>query len=247
MADSVVGDAGATGPTEPDWVANDDEGAAAKPMVSSRKIYPYIICGLATILNANIGYDMGASTSVSYTLTKQTEFEVTNFDVEIYIGALYFASIFGGLIANFFADYLGRKGAMWLAEVLFLIGIIGVIVSNTYASLLSFRLLSGFGFGLGYMMPSLYIGEVAPHDIRGVLASRSELAVNCGLLASFLVGWAFSGASPEYSWRAIVGIEAVLPVTLIIALFFMPESPRWLVASKKPGQARVRLTISSSP
>mmetsp|Transcript_12314 Transcript_12314/g.20588 ORF Transcript_12314/g.20588 Transcript_12314/m.20588 type:complete len:507 (+) Transcript_12314:1-1521(+) len=74
--------------------------------------------------------------------------------------------------------------------------------------------------------------------MRGKLISWSELATNVGLLVAFVVGYCFSGLSPNVSWRVMLSLGALLPGILLACLYYMPESPRWLIVQDREDEAR---------
>jgi MFS family permease len=131
----------------------------------------------------------------------------------------------------------GRKFCMALSEVLFIVSVLGMSAAQSYTTLIIFRCICGIAVGLGLTIGPLYIGEIAPDAIRGKLISWSELATNTGLLAAFLVGYAFSGLGGDVSWRVMLALGGLLPTLLLCCLYFMPESPRWLVVQGRHDEA----------
>ena len=87
------------------------------------------------------------------------------------------------------------------------------------------------------MLAPLYIAEVAPAAIRGRLVSMNQLAIVLGILVSYLVGWAMAGLG-EGSWRWMFAVAAVPSLFFFAALFFVPESPRWLVKEGRRDEGR---------
>jgi len=170
-------------------------------------------------------------------LLRQDLFLVDNLRLELFIGALDVASLLGAFSSNYLADRFGRKGCMALSEVLFVVSVLGMASAQSYLVLILFRCICGVAVGLGLTIGPLYIGEIAPDAIRGKLISWSELATNAGLLVAFFVGYAFSGLRANESWRAMLALGALLPCVLLCCLYFMPESPRWLVVQGRQAEA----------
>lgn len=86
----------------------------------------------------------------------------------------------------------------------------------------------------------LYGAELAPKSVRGGLVTLTEISINVGILLGYLLGWAFSALSLDTSWRIMLAFGAFPPVIILIALIWMPESPRWLVKhNREPDAAKV--------
>mmetsp|Transcript_6059 Transcript_6059/g.13396 ORF Transcript_6059/g.13396 Transcript_6059/m.13396 type:complete len:551 (-) Transcript_6059:1230-2882(-) len=201
------------------------------------KSYIYTVCAIAAINNCNLGYDIGIVSGVGPLLLRQDLFLVDNLRLELFIGALDVASLLGAFSSNYLADRFGRKGCMALSEVLFIVSVLGMAVAQDYLTLVLFRCVCGIAVGLGLTIGPLYIGEIAPDAIRGKLISWSELATNTGLLVAFAVGYAFSGMGPNTSWRLMLALGSLLPGVLLCCLYFMPESPRWLLVQEREQEA----------
>mmetsp|Transcript_108876 Transcript_108876/g.213313 ORF Transcript_108876/g.213313 Transcript_108876/m.213313 type:complete len:519 (-) Transcript_108876:213-1769(-) len=199
--------------------------------------YVFILAAVAALNNCNLGYDMGIVSGVGPILLDQQEFPVSEVQLEIFIGALDISSLIGAAASNYLADKFGRKACMALSEILFLVSVIGMACAQNYTTLVIFRCVCGVGVGLGLTIGPLYIGELAPQAVRGKLVSWSEIATNVGLLVAFIVGASFSSLPEYYSWRVMLALGSLLPAILLVSLFFMPESPRWLIVQKREDEA----------
>ncbi|KAJ6740077.1 hypothetical protein OIU79_000256 [Salix purpurea] len=127
----------------------------------------------------------------------------------------------GALISGQLAEYIGRKGSLMIAAVPNIIGwlIISFAVDSSF--LFMGRLLEGFGVGIiSYTVP-VYIAEIAPQDMRGSLGSVNQLSVTIGILLCYLLGL-------FVNWRVLAVLGCFPCALLILGLFFIPESPRWL-------------------
>jgi sugar porter (SP) family MFS transporter len=78
----------------------------------------------------------------------------------------------------------------------------------------------------------MYIAEIAPAKSRGTLVSLNQLAVVIGILLAFFSNYLLAGTG-ENNWRWMLVVMAAPAILLFFSLFFVPESPRWLVAQKK--------------
>lgn len=205
------------------------------------KGFVFVVAAVAALNNCNLGYDIGIVTGVGPILEKQNQFEVSDVQLEVWIGALDVSSLIGAFSSNYLADRFGRKGCMAISEVLFIVSVLGMACAQNYTMLILFRCLCGVAVGLGLTIGPLYIGEIAPDHLRGKLISWSELATNIGLLVAFCVGFSFSGLPPTLSWRLMLGLGALLPCVLLGCLYYMPESPRWLIVKGREQEAEAVL------
>jgi SP family xylose:H+ symportor-like MFS transporter len=144
-------------------------------------------------------------------------------------GCVVGVSFCGGL-----SDGLGRKKVMLLAAVLFLVSAIGTALPQTFTEFVVFRLLGGVGVGIASMTSPMYIAEVSPARLRGRLVSINQLAIVTGMIVVYFVNYFIARQGNESwnvttGWRWMFGSGAGPSVGFLAALFFVPESPRWLV------------------
>ncbi len=156
--------------------------------------------------------------------------------------------IFGAMFAGWASDRFGRKKVLILTAILFAVSAIGAAVPATLTQFALFRFIGGLGIGAASMVSPLYITELAPAKIRGKLVSYYQLAIVIGILIIFFVNTLIQGSGDEawnieYGWRYMMA-SGVLPALLfLVALFFVPESPRWL---SKEGRDAEALAVLSS-
>ncbi|KAH6761040.1 tonoplast monosaccharide transporter2 [Perilla frutescens var. frutescens] len=136
------------------------------------------------------------------------------------------------------SDWIGRRPMLILSSMFyFLSGLIMLWSPNVYVLLLA-RLLDGFGIGLAVTLVPLYISETAPSEIRGLLNTLPQFTGSGGMFLAYCMIFGMSLlASP--SWRLMLGVLSI-PSLLYFALtvFYLPESPRWLVSKGKMLEAK---------
>ncbi|KAJ8505966.1 hypothetical protein OPV22_006852 [Ensete ventricosum] len=127
----------------------------------------------------------------------------------------------GAIASGQIAEYIGRKGSLMIASIPNIIGWLAISFAKDSSFLYMGRLLEGFGVGvISYTVP-VYIAEISPQNLRGSLGSVNQLSVTMGILIAYLLGMLVH-------WR-LLAVIGILPCTILIpALFFIPESPRWL-------------------
>lgn len=153
--------------------------------------------------------------------------------------------ILGGLISGWIANKIGRKKALILAAILFVITALGsgypefLFFSKGQATLgvlamfNMYRIIGGIGIGIASAICPIYISEIAPANIRGSLVSLNQFAIVLGILVVYFVNWGIiKGKSQEWindtGWRWMFMSGAIPAGVFALLLFFVPETPRYL-------------------
>lgn len=156
----------------------------------------------------------------------------------------------GAYLAGWFADRFGRVRAMKSAAVLFIASGILSAAAFTLVDLGIWRFLGGIAIGAASVIAPAYIAEISPARLRGRLGSLQQLAIVLGIFAALLGDYALarvagSATSPLAfnlpAWRWMFASEVLPALVYGLGAFFIPESPRWLVARKREADARVVL------
>jgi len=158
--------------------------------------------------------------------------------------------ISGGAAAGFISLRAGRKGGLMLAAILFLLSGVGAAFPENLSfmgidplvSFIFYRIIGGIGIGLASMLSPLYIAEIAPASIRGRLVSWNQFAIVSGILIVYFVNWFIARHGDEQwnmttGWRYMFLSGSIPSLLFIFLLFFIPETPRFLVLKKKNEQA----------
>ena len=196
------------------------------------------------------GYDTAV---ISCTIAQVTEqFGLDALQQGWYVGCALIGSIIGVLFAGILSDKFGRKSTMILSAILFSTSAIGCAVSTDFNQLVIYRIIGGVGIGVVSIISPLYISEVAVAQYRGRLVSLYQLAVTIGFLGAYLVNYqllGYSMSNPDVStgwwnlvfvsevWRGMLGMETLPAIMFFIIIFFIPESPRWLILKGKEEKA----------
>ena len=144
---------------------------------------------------------------------------------------------------------------MLIAAVFFCICAIGCAESTSFAQLVAFRIIGGVGVGFVSIVSPIYISEISVAEKRGTLVSLYQLAVTIGFLIAYLVNYAILDISQtrEFQsgflnrmlvddyWRGMLGSGAVPAVLFLAIIFFIPESPKWLITKGRGSMARTVL------
>ncbi len=201
--------------------------------------YAWLVCGVAAIAGLLFGFDIAVINGAIIFLRMQ--FHLTDFETEFAVSSLLVGCIAGAAIAGWLSDRYGRRRILSLSALLFAASSLGAALPRDFLQFGAARFLGGIAIGVASMLAPLYIAEVSPARIRGRLVSLNQMAIVTGILLAYLVNWAlsFSGAS---SWRWMFAAAVVPSLGLFIGLFFVPESPRWLVEQDREAEARMILS-----
>ncbi|KAA6316513.1 D-xylose-proton symporter [termite gut metagenome] len=223
--------------------------------------YIFGITLVATLGGLLFGYDTavisGAEKSLQEYLIKPLH--LSAFIHGATVSSALIGCIIGGALSGFFSSCLGRKKSLLIASVLFFLSALGSAFPETLfftkgeasLSLLMtfnlYRIVGGIGIGLASAICPMYIGEIAPAEIRGRLVSFNQFAIIFGMLVVYFVNWSIAhGQSVEWvndlGWRYMFASAAIPAALFGILLFMVPETPRYLALSSKPVKALEVLT-----
>ena len=188
------------------------------------------------------GYDTAV---ISGTIAQVTElFKLDALQQGWYVGCALIGSIVGVLFAGVLSDKFGRKLTMVISAVLFSTSAIGCALCADFNQLVIYRIIGGIGIGVVSIISPLYISEVSVAQYRGRLVSLYQLAVTVGFLGAYLVNYQLLAYSESCTnpgsgwfdlifvtevWRGMLGMETLPAILFFIIIFFIPESPRWLI------------------
>ena len=206
--------------------------------------FPYLIflSVVAALGGFLFGYDAAV---ISGTISQVTaQFQLDDIQIGWFVGCALIGSIIGVLFAGKLSDKWGRKITMLIAAVFFSVSGICCAFIGSFEQLVFARILGGIGIGVVSVVSPLYISEVSIARYRGRLVALYELAVRIGFLGAYLANFQllhFSQSGVELGtgwlqlifvsevWRGMLGLSSVPSLLFFIVIFFIPESPRWLV------------------
>jgi SP family xylose:H+ symportor-like MFS transporter len=158
--------------------------------------------------------------------------------------------VIGGSLGGYVAQTIGRKKGLLMAAILFTISAIGSAMPDTLnlfkleviASFITYRVIGGIGVGLASMLSPMYIAEIAPAKIRGKLVSWNQFAIIFGMLVVYFVNYHIAKGQPvswinETGWRWMFASETIPAFLFFVLLFFVPETPRYLVMANQEQDA----------
>jgi SP family arabinose:H+ symporter-like MFS transporter len=204
------------------------------------------ICSVASLGGFLFGFDTAVISGVTRTLT--ATFHLSPLALGITVSSALWGTVAGAAGAGRFADKYGRRRSLKALGLLYVITAIGCAGAWGWGVLLAFRLLGGLAIGGSSVICPTYIAEVAPAKVRGRLVGAFQANVVIGILlayvSNYLVGLMSVGLA---DWRWKFGIAALPALGFYVALFIIPESPRWLVRRGENDEALRVLEWTGNP
>ena len=157
-------------------------------------------------------------------------------------GLIVAMSLIGATVITTFsgavADSVGRRPMLIASAVLYFVsGLVMLWAPSVYVLLLA-RLIDGFGIGLAVTLVPLYISETAPTDIRGLLNTLPQFSGSGGMFLSYCMVFGMS-LMPTPDWRLMLGVLSIPSLIYFgLTIFYLPESPRWLVSKGRMAEAK---------
>ncbi|MBK8884665.1 MAG: sugar porter family MFS transporter [Bacteroidales bacterium] len=224
---------------------------------SNQLAYVIWLSVVASLGGFLFGYDTAVISGTVDQVSKQ--FNLDDITKGWYVGCALAGSIAGVMVAGSLSDKFGRKIVLIISAVLFSLSGIGCMIAANEVQLVVARILGGIGIGVASVISPLYIAEISVPSYRGRLVSMYQLAITVGFLGAYLANFGLlhysetliqnGGTGGLYGkvfatevWRGMLGMEAVPAVLFFIVLFFIPESPRWLVVKGEEKKASLILS-----
>ena len=204
--------------------------------------YMVFLSVVAAIGGFLYGYDTAVISGTISIVAEQ--FRLDTMQQGWYVGCALIGSIAGVACAGIIGDKAGRKNAMIISAIMFTISAAGCAIAESFNALVAYRIIGGVGIGIVSIISPLYISEMSIAKYRGRLVSLYQLAITVGFVGAYLANYALLRISPlallaEYDpiikifgaeyWRGMLGMETIPAIIFLIIIFFIPESPRWML------------------
>ena len=212
------------------------------------------IVAVATLGGFLFGFDSGVINGTVDGL--RTAFNSDDVGTGFNVASMLLGCAVGAFLAGRLADVIGRKKALLLAAVFFIVSAYGSGIAGSSSTFVVYRIIGGFAVGAASVLAPAYISEVTPAHLRGRLASIQQVMIIVGLTAAFLSNYllaGYAGASTNTfwlgfeAWRWMFWIELIPATIFLLALFLIPESPRFLVSKARTHEADAVLTRLFGP
>ncbi|SFA41176.1 MFS transporter, sugar porter (SP) family [Pedobacter suwonensis] len=227
-----------------------------KPIaIKKSRSYLYLVSLVAALGGFLFGFDTAVISGTISLVTK--DFGLDAVSEGWFVSCALLGCILGVIISGKLSDKFGRKIVLILSAFLFLASALGCMYAGSFSALIIFRLIGGIGIGVASMVSPLYISEFAPSRLRGTMVSLYQLALTIGIVVAYFTNAYLANHTGEVHsnaalqrifsaevWRAMLGLGAFPALIFLLALFAVPESPRWLLTmGRKDLAARILTKI----
>lgn len=219
--------------------------ARGAPLASKKlpvKGFVYYAVGIAALGGLLFGYDTGVISGAILFIARQ--FHLSSTMEEIVVSAVLVGAVVGASLGGALTDKFGRRSLIIVAGVIFVASSLGTAFAPSVPWLIAARVVSGIAIGLASFISPMYIAELVPARVRGALVAVNMLAITTGIVAAYLTDYALTGNG---GWRWMFGLGVVPAIGLTFGMWFLPDSPRWLVSRSRVEQGKEALARLRSP
>lgn len=192
--------------------------------------YVYAVAAVVALGGILFGFDLVIISGTVPFFTRYFNLDVTS--TGFAVGCINLGAMLGALIAGKLSSTLGRRMTLILCAILFALTGLATGWATDFTVFILARIASGAAVGVAALVCPIYIAEIAPSSMRGKLVTLYQLAIVSGLLLAYLSNYALLNTGPN-NWRWMFSSQTIPSVLFFGGLFFVPESPRWLIRKER--------------
>lgn len=189
--------------------------------ITGRLVQATAIASIGGIL---FGYDIGVISGALPQLS--AEFDLTETQGGWIVGVLYLGGGIGAALGGMICDHLGRRTTIMIADVIFMIGSLILVLARDTETILLGRLTTGIGIAVTNVADTAYLHEISPLRYRGAIVSTNEASISFGFLIAYTAGTLLHDV--DGGWRYMFAVSGFKAFFQLIGMYFLPESPVWL-------------------
>lgn len=225
-------------------------------MQNKKLFFLVVVSSIAALGGLLFGFDM-AVISGAIPFVKD-QFNLSSVAEGWFVSSALLGAILGVAISGELSDRWGRKKSLFIAAILFFTSAVGCALAPSFTILIVARILGGMAVGIASNVVPLYLSEISPANIRGRLVTCYQLAVTIGILTAYLCNYSLLEFTSIFQnetngsllrfifadqvWRGMFSLEVIPAVLFFIGLFFVPDSPRWLLKQGREKEGKDILT-----
>ncbi|MFV0393532.1 MAG: sugar porter family MFS transporter [Coprobacillaceae bacterium] len=209
-------------------------------MKSNKKVSSKFIYFFGAFGGILFGYDIGVMTGALPFLQNDWNLANNPMAIGMITSSVMLGAIAGGAIAGTISDALGRRKMILVSSLIFVLGSLLSAFSpdGGVVFLICSRIILGLAVGAASALVPAYMSEMSPAHLRGRLSGINQVMIVSGMLISYVVDFMLQGFPETMAWRLMLGLAAVPAVILFFGVLALPESPRFLVKTRKFEEAK---------
>ncbi|KPL14202.1 MAG: MFS transporter [Bacteroides sp. SM1_62] len=219
-------------------------------MISKNKRSKNLVITIATIAATGgllFGFDTGVISGAQNFLQDAGGWGISDSQLEWVTTAVLIGAVLGAALSGRITDILGRKIVIIIAAVIFAVGAIFTGAAPSVSLLVIGRIIIGIAIGIASFSVPLYISEISPTRNRGALVTMNQLMITIGILVSYISDYLIANDANPFSWRWMFYVGFFPALILLVGMFFVPETPRWLIGKGREEQGRRILNKVEEP
>ena len=206
--------------------------------------YVYLISAIAALGGVLFGFDLVIISGTVPFFTRY--FGLEEFQTGWAVGCINLGAAIGALLGGKLSDTLGRKKLLILCAILFALTGVGTGWAASFPLFVGFRMLSGVAVGAAALVCPMYVAEISPAMMRGRMVSFYQLSIVIGILLAYLSNYLLLNTGAD-NWRWMFSSQSVPALLFVAGLFFVAESPRWLIGKGQSKEAETILERIGGP
>ena len=219
-------------------------------MIAKSKRSKNLVITIATIAATGgllFGFDTGVISGAQNFLQDAAGWGISDSQLEWVTTAVLIGAVLGAALSGRITDILGRKTVIIIAAVIFAVGAIATGAAPSVSLLVIGRIVIGIAIGIASFSVPLYISEISPTKNRGALVTMNQLMITIGILVSYISDYLIANDANPFSWRWMFYVGFFPALILLVGMFFVPETPRWLIGKGKEEEGRKILDKVEDP
>lgn len=199
-----------------------------------RHFWLYVIAVVASLGGLLAGFDMGVISGALLFINET--WNMSDLTKGWVVSSAIVGAVIGAAGNGVLSDIYGRKKVIIATALIFALGSVICAIASSIFWLIAGRVIIGVAVGMVTFVIPLYLSEISPQKIRGMLVSLFQLAITAGILFSYLINRIF--ALTEYNWRWMLLAGLFPAIVLLIGISFLGDTPRWLISKKRDEEAK---------
>jgi SP family galactose:H+ symporter-like MFS transporter len=191
------------------------------------------------------GFDTGVISGALPFLRQN--WQLTDGTIEWVTTSVLIGALLGAIFSGKLSDRIGRKRMIIINAVIFCVGAAGSAAARSVALLIAMRVIIGVAIGITSYVAPMYIAEISPARRRGGLVTLNQLMITVGILVSYITDYFLSNDNNAASWRWMFLVGILPALVLLLGMFFLPETPRWLISKGRQEEGKRVLEMVEEP